>query len=64
MIPQLLPFIYLIVCFLTAYFGRNLRIGYWGTFFLSLIVTPFLVVVALVLFSGASRLMEHRAKTG
>jgi len=63
MIPQLLPFIYVIVCFLTAYFGRNMRIGYWGTFFVSLIVTPFIVVIALILFSGASRALEHRTTT-
>ncbi len=64
MIPHLLPFVYLIVCFLTAYFGRNLRIGYWGTFFLSLIVTPLVVIIALILFGGASRVLEHRTKSG
>lgn len=55
MTGYLLPFIYLIVCALTAYFGRNTRIGYWGTFFLALLVTPFVVVAGLLLLGTIGR---------
>ena len=55
MTGYLLPFIYLIVCALTAYFGRSTRIGYWGTFFLSLLVTPFVVVAGLLLLGTINR---------
>jgi hypothetical protein len=61
MIPYLLPFIYVIVCLLTAYFGRNTRIGYWGTFFLSVIVTPLVVVIGLILL-GEARATRGRAE--
>ena len=44
------PVLYVAVCALAAYFGRNTRVGYWGTFILSLIFTPFLVVIVLLLF--------------
>jgi hypothetical protein len=48
------PILYIVVCALAAYFGRDTRLGYWGTFLVSLIFTPFLVVIILLLF-GASR---------
>ncbi len=55
MITYLLPFIYLIVCALTAYFGRNTRIGYWGTLFLSVLVTPVVVIIVLILLGPVLR---------
>jgi hypothetical protein len=55
MIVYLLPFIYLVVCALVAYFGRNTRIGYWGTFFLSILVTPVIVIIALILLGPIIR---------
>jgi hypothetical protein len=55
MIVYLLPFIYLVVCALVAYFGRNMRIGYWGTFFLSILVTPVIVIIALILLGPIIR---------
>ena len=55
MTAYLLPFISLGVCALTAYFGRNTRIGYWGTFVLSIFVSPFLVIVGLLLLGTVSR---------
>jgi hypothetical protein len=55
MMTYLMPFIYLVVCALTAYFGRNTRIGYWGTFFLSVLMTPFVVVIGLLLLGTINR---------
>jgi hypothetical protein len=54
MTGYLWPVLYVVVCLLAAYFGRNTRLGYWGTFVVSLIFTPLLVVIVLLLF-GASR---------
>jgi hypothetical protein len=50
MTGYLWPVLYVVVCALAAYFGRNTRLGYWGTFVVSLIFTPFLVVIILLLF--------------
>ncbi|MBV8187389.1 MAG: hypothetical protein JOY64_17500 [Alphaproteobacteria bacterium] len=55
MIAYLVPFIYLAVCALTAYFGRHVRIGFWGTFTLALVVTPLVVLAGLVLLGAPSR---------
>jgi len=55
MIPYLLPFIYIAVCALTAYFGRHARVGYWGTFILAFAVTPLVVLAGLVLLGAPAR---------
>jgi hypothetical protein len=55
MLAYLLPFIYLFVCALTGYFGRNTRIGFWGTTFLSIVVTPLPVLIGLLLLGSISR---------
>lgn len=34
--------VYVSLCFLVAFLGRNRRIGFWGFFFVSLIFTPLL----------------------
>lgn len=44
-------FIYLILCGVAAFLGRRRRIGFWGFFFLSIIVTPLLT--ALFVFAAA-----------
>jgi len=51
MTGYLWPVLYVVVCALAAYFGRSTRLGYWGTFVVSLIFTPFLVVIFLLLFA-------------
>jgi len=55
MLPYLLPFIYLFVCVLTGYFGRNTRIGFWGTTFLAILVTPLVVLIGLLLLGTITR---------
>ena len=46
-IPIIIPslFLYLLLCGVTAFMGRRRRIGFWGFFFLSVLVTPFLTAV-------------------
>ena len=46
-----LLFIYVLLCGAAAFLGRRRRIGFWGFFFLSIIVTPFLT--ALFVFAAA-----------
>jgi hypothetical protein len=55
MTGYLWPALYVVVCALAAYFGRGTRLGYWGTFVVSLIFTPFLVVIFLLLFAPRRR---------
>lgn len=55
MITYLLPAIYMVVCLLVAYFGRNTRIGYWGTFLVSLVLTPLITIVAVIVLGPKRR---------
>ncbi len=50
---------YIIVCMLTGFCGTHRRMGFWGTFFLSLIVTP-LIVLPVLFITGPSRRVEWR----
>jgi len=43
--------IYVGLSALVALRGTQTRIGYWGTFFLSLLITPVLMFVALLLLN-------------
>ena len=45
----LLALLYLILCLLVAFLGRGTRIGYLGTAVLSVVLTPFLVFILLLL---------------
>jgi len=42
--------VYTFACSMVAYAGRKRKTGYWGTLFLSLILTPILVGLFLLLF--------------
>jgi hypothetical protein len=46
----LLAFAYLVLCLLVAIAGRPTRAGYWGTFLIALVITPFLTFLLIVLF--------------
>jgi hypothetical protein len=52
---------YITVCMLTGFCGTHRRMGFWGTFFLSLIVTP-LVVLPVLFITGPSRHVQWRAR--
>ncbi len=52
--------IYLIFCLLTALCGSQRRIGFLGTFIISVFITPILMLIILLL-TGPSRGIEwHR----
>lgn len=48
MTPVLL--VYLAVCFVVAWLGRNRMLRFWGNFILAFFVSP--IVVAIILFAG------------
>jgi len=43
--------IYVGLCLLVGIRGTGTRIGYWGTVFLSLIITPVIMYLALILLN-------------
>ena len=52
---------YITVCLLTGFCGTHRRMGFWGTFFLALIVTP-LVILPLLFVTGPSRRFQWRRR--
>lgn len=53
----LLPIvIYLGLCVLVGWKGRYTQLGFWGTTFLSLLLTPVIMFVGLVLFQSQPRI--------
>jgi uncharacterized membrane protein len=50
---------YVLLCFITGYFGRNRRMGYFGTVVLSFLITPLLMLMILIFF-GPSSAVEWR----
>jgi hypothetical protein len=54
--------VYIAFCVLTGLCGMNRRMGFIGTFLLSLLVTPVIVLLVLLL-TGPSRNIElHRSE--
>lgn len=52
--------IYIIFCVLTGLLGIDRRMGFFGTFLLAVVTTPF-VVLPILLLTGPSRRFEwHR----
>lgn len=47
-------FLYLVLCGLAGFLGRKRRIGFWGFFFLSILVTP-LITASLIYFAAQPR---------
>ena len=52
---------YILLCFLAAYAGRYRRMGFYGTFFISLLITPLIMLLLLTLF-GPSPSVEWRVR--
>ena len=48
-------FIYLSLCVLVGMRGLHTRIGFWGTLLASVVLTPLVVFIALVVFEGPPR---------
>jgi uncharacterized membrane protein YbaN (DUF454 family) len=52
--------LYIVICLLTGFCGRDTRIGIFGTFLLALVTTPLLVLPVLILLSSRSADRNHR----
>jgi hypothetical protein len=55
--------LYVLICVLTGLCGRHTRIGFAGTFIVAIVLTPLLVLPALLLTATYSRIerTRHRA---
>jgi hypothetical protein len=58
---------YILCCLVAAFVGRYTRMGPYGTFFISLLVTPLLMLLLLILFAPSSNVewrvrQKHRAR--
>jgi hypothetical protein len=52
---------YVILCLIIGLFGRNRRMGYFGTFMLSMLITPLIMMVVLAM-TGPSAGVEWRQR--
>jgi hypothetical protein len=50
---------YITACLLTGFSGSHRRMGFWGTFFLALIVTPLIVLPVMFITAPARRIEER-----
>lgn len=55
--------LYLIFCVLAGLCGTHRRMGFFGTFLLSLIVTPVVVLLVLILTAPSRRDEEDRPQS-
>jgi len=55
--------LYLIFCILAGLCGSHRRMGFFGTFLLSLVVTPVLVLLVLILTAPSRRDESDRAQS-
>ena len=53
--------IYLVFCFLTGLCGSQRRLGFLGTFIVSILITPVVMLIVLLL-TGPSRDSEWRRR--
>jgi hypothetical protein len=53
--------VYIVLCVLTGFCGSHRRMGVLGTFLLSLVLTP-IVMLPVLLITGPSRRMEWRRR--
>ncbi len=51
--------VYLVLCGVAGFFGRKRRVGFWGFFFLSILVTP-VITMLLIFFAGTPK--KHRPR--
>jgi uncharacterized membrane protein len=52
---------YILGCMVAGYVGRYTRMGPYGTFYISLLITPLLMLLLLIMFAPSSR-VEWRVR--
>jgi uncharacterized membrane protein len=60
MTQTLAVIIYLIFCLLAGFCGIHRRMGFFGTFLISLVITPVLVLFVLILTAPSPRVERDR----
>jgi hypothetical protein len=56
--------IYLVFCLLTGLAGSQRRIGFFGTFLISLFITPPIMLLLLIMTGPSRRVEWHRRPSG
>jgi hypothetical protein len=56
--------IYLVFCLLTGLAGSQRRIGFFGTFLISLFITPPIMLLLLIMTGPSRRVEWHRRSSG
>jgi hypothetical protein len=51
--------LYIFICVLTGFCGKDSRIGFFGTFLFALVTTPLVVLPVLLLLRGPYRRAER-----
>jgi Na+/melibiose symporter-like transporter len=59
-----LVIVYVIFCLLVALCGTQRRIGFFGTFILSVIITPVIMLLVLILTAPPHRVERQRPPQG
>jgi hypothetical protein len=60
MIQPIFVVLYVLFCILAGLCGMHRRMGFFGTFLLSLVVTPVVVLLVLVLTAPSDRVERDR----
>jgi uncharacterized membrane protein len=60
MTQAVLIIIYIVFCVLAGLCGTNRRLGFFGTFLISLIITPVVMLLVLIL-TGPAPVERHRS---
>jgi hypothetical protein len=60
MIQPIFVVLYVLFCILAGLCGMHRRMGFFGTFLLSLVVTPVVVLLVLVLTAQSDRVERDR----
>lgn len=53
--PFLLLLAYAALCVVAGYAGRKTQVGFWGSFFISFLITPPLAILLMILFYPRQR---------
>ena len=49
---------YVLLCWLLAFFGRELKFGFWGNFWVSIVLTP---IVGIIVILAQDRRVEKKS---
>ncbi|HWI20963.1 MAG TPA: hypothetical protein VNT81_24580 [Vicinamibacterales bacterium] len=53
--------IYLVLCLIAGLFGMRRVIGFWGTLFLSVMLTPLIMLIMLLMLAPKKKIVVAKA---